>query len=375
MPNTDTFSAPLWAKMAAMPALSGGLLTEAHRRGLVAACQRDLHDDLIATLPEYNKASAGGLILPESEFDDLMDHNKRVKNHGPIYRQTLWALYRDMLDRDATYLFWRMYYCNRKGPEWVDGKPEFVKQNRCHSLFCPLCRKDKQRSRQVRAKKRFGDLPMGRLYFLTVLYKCATDLDNIKLDVEGFKGKMEREFKKAGHLAPVEMQGAMEIDLKHPWLYEVATKNGDKDYRKHCAEALGAMGVHLNQPSCPERFWLIHYHAIVDVGRNSPDEIKKVLKSAFAGSHRVRLEAFHPISKTPMATSLDKLAAYPIKSKLQYGVNIYADNPYRDNKTCYGKAYSSDDMAYLCRVVDDGGNLELVKFDIGGRGGGDEFPV
>ena len=61
---------------------------------------------------------------------------------------------------------------------------------------------------------------------------------------------------------------------------------------------------------------------------------------------------------------------YPIKSKLQYGVNIYADDPYKDNKTCYGEAYGPDDMAYLCKVVDDGGNLELMKFDLGSRGGG-----
>lgn len=369
MPKLDTISAPLWAKMATMPAFSGGLLTEAHRSGLVAACQRDLRDDLVETQPEYNKAPAGGLILPESEFRALMARNKRVKNHGPIYRQTLWALYRDMLDRDATHLFWRMYNCNRKAGELVDGKPKLVKQNRCCSLFCPSCRKEKQRSRQVRAKKKFGHLPMERLYFLTVLYKCATDLDDIRRDIKGFKGEMKRAFGKAGHLSPVEMQGAMEIDLKHPWLYEVATKGGDQDYRGHCAEALGAMGVHLDQPSCPDRFWLIHYHAIVDVGRNNPDEIKKVLKSAFDGSHRVRLEAFHPIDKTPMATSLDNLAAYPIKSKLQYGVNIYANDPFRDNKTSYGKAYSSDDMAYLCKIVDDGGNIELVKFDLGSRGG------
>ncbi len=123
MPNTDTFSAPLWAKMAAMPSFGGGLLTDAHRSRLVAACQRDLRGDPAPSLPEYNKTPAGGLILPEAGFADLMERNKRVKDHGPIYRQTLWALYRDVLDRDATHLFWRMYYCNRKGPEMVDGNP------------------------------------------------------------------------------------------------------------------------------------------------------------------------------------------------------------------------------------------------------------
>lgn len=369
MPHLNTISGPLWAKMLAMAPFSGELLTETHRQALVAACQRDFANNLAITLPESKKQPSGGLILPEGDFDDLMARNGRVKKHGPIYRQTLWALYRDMLDRDGTALFWRMYYCNRKGPERVNGKVKMVKQNRCHSLFCPSCRAEMQRRRQTRAKKHFGHLSMNRLYFLTVLHKCVTDLDDIRNDIYGFKGKMKRAFKKVDHLAPVEMQGAMEIDLKHPSLYEVATMEGGIAYRQHCSEALGALGVHFDQPSCLERFWLIHYHAIVDIGGNTPDQVKEVLKEAYPGNHRVRLEAFHRVNRTPKATSLDKCTSYPLKSKLQYGVNIYADDPSKDNKTCYGKPYDAEDMAYLCKAVDDGGNLELMKFDFGSRGG------
>ncbi len=361
MPSQNTLSGPLWAKMAAMPPFGSGLLLKTHRQALVGACQRDFYTNLATTLPEYTVPS-GGLILPEGDFNYLMKKNGRVRNHGPIYRQTLWALYRDMLDRDGTALFWRMYYCNR------DGK-NGGKQNRCNSLFCPSCRKEIQKRRQTRAKKHFGHLPMNRLYFLTVLHMCATDLDDIKKDVGRFKRKVKRAFGKAEHLSQVKMQGAMEVDLKHPWLYDVATKDGDRDYRKHCLETLGALDVHLGQPNCPDRFWLIHYHAIVDIGGNTPDQVKEVLKDAFPGNHRVRLDAFHQVDKTPKAISLDKCASYPLKSKLQYGVNIYADDSFKDNKTCYGEAYALEDMAYLCEAVDDGGNLDLMRFDYGGRSG------
>lgn len=369
MPNQNTLSAPLWAKMTNMPAFNGGLLTESHRQALVGACLRDYHNNLASTLPEY-KAPSGGLILPEGNFDFLMGMNKRVRNHGPIYRQTLWALYCDLLDRDGTDLFWRMYYCNRMGPEWVNGKPKMVKQNRCYSLFCPTCRKEIQGRRVTRAKKHFGQLPINRLHFLTVLHKCTSDLDGIKNDVAGFKGKVKRAFRKAEHLSRIEMQGAIEVDLKHPSLYEVATMDGSQDYRQHCAEALGALGIHLGQPDCPDKFWLIHYHGIVDIGENTPEQVKEVLKDAFPGNHRVRLGSFHPIDKTPKKVSLEKCATYPLKSKLQYGINIYADDPYKDNKTCYGEAYAPEDMAYLCKAVDYGGNLELMKYDFGCRGNG-----
>jgi hypothetical protein len=369
MPNQNTITEPLWKEMATMPAFHGGLLTESHRQALVGTCLRDYHNNLATTLPEC-KARSGGLILPEGDFDSLMGMNGRIRNHGPIYRQTLWALYRDLLDRDGTSLFWRMYYCNRKGPEWVDGKSEMVKQNRCYSLFCPSCRKEIQRRRVTRAKKHFGHLPMNRLYFLTVLHKCATDLDRIKSDIAGFKGKVKRAIRKAEHLSQVEMQGAMEIDLKHPSLYEVATMDGSRDYRQHCADALGALGIHLGQPDCPDKFWLIHYHAIVDIGQNTPKQVKDVLKNAFSGNHRVRLDSFHSVHKTPKKTSLNKCATYPLKSKLQYAENIYADDPDKDNKSCYGEAYTPEDMAYLCKAVDDGGNLELMKYDYGSRGNG-----
>jgi hypothetical protein len=166
------------------------------------------------------------------------------------------------------------------------------------------------------------------------------------------------------------MQGAMEIDLKHPSLYEVATKDGGQDYRMHCAEALGALGIHLGQPDCPDKFWLIHYHGIVDIGRNIPDQVKEVLKDAFPGNHRVRLDLFHSVDKTPKMILLEKCATYPLKSKLQYGTNIYADDPDKDNKTCYGQAFAPEDMAYLCTAVDNGGNLELMKHDFGSRGKG-----
>jgi hypothetical protein len=67
---------------------------------------------------------------------------------------------------------------------------------------------------------------------------------------------------------------------------------------------------------------------------------------------------------------LEKCATYPLKSKLQYGTNIYADDPDKDNKTCYGQAFAPENMAYLCTAVDNGGNLELMKHDFGSRGKG-----
>lgn len=360
MPNQNTLYTPLWEKMASLAPFNGGLLNNNHRQALVGACQRDFYNNLANTLPEYSPPS-GGLILPEGGFDDLMERNGRVRNHGPVYRQTLWALYRDMLDREGTKLFWRMYECNRDGE---NGR----KQNRCNSLFCPSCRKVIQRRRSKRAMKRFGHLPMNRLYFLTVLHKCATGLGDIEKDIGQFKRKVKYAFNKAEHLSPVEMQGSMEIDLKHPSLYEVATVGCGSDYRQHSMEALGALGIHLGQPDCPDMFWLIHYHAIVDIGQNTPVQVKEVLKDAFPGNHRVRLQAFHPVHKTPKMVSLDKCATYPLKSKLQYGENIYADDPLKDNKSCYGSAYALEDMAYLCVAIHNGGNLKLMKYDYGSRG-------
>ena len=360
MRHPNHSSAPLWSILANMPSFTGSLMTETNRQALVDACQRDFDVNLTKTLSDYNKPS-GGLILPERHFDDLMGRNGRVNNHGKIYRKTLWALYRDMLDRDGTSLFWRMYECNRDSE---NGR----KQNRCNSLFCPACRTAIQKRRQSRAKDKFSDTPHNQLYFLTVLHKCVTELNDVKKDIASFKSKMKRTFKKADHLSSVETQGAMEIDLKHPWLYNQATLDGDRDYRKHCAEALGAMGINFDDPECPDKFWLIHYHAIVDIGVNDPDQIKEVLKSAFTGNHRVRLESFHSEDKTPKDTSLDKCASYPLKSKLQYAVNIYADDPDKNSKTCYSKEYSPEDMAYLCCAIDKGGNLQLMKYDFGSRG-------
>jgi hypothetical protein len=213
---------PLWAKLADMRSFQDGLLTETHRQALVQACLRNFNTN-IGNVPEKSKEPTGGLILPEADFDALMDRNGRVKNTQIIYRQTLCALYSDLLDRDGTALFWRMYYCNCKALTRVDGEIKKNK-NRCRSLFCPSCRTEIHNRRKTRAKKKFGHLPKNRLYFLTVLHKCSADLDNIKQDVKSFKAKMKRAFTKADRLSPIEMKGSMEIDLKHPSLYEVATK-------------------------------------------------------------------------------------------------------------------------------------------------------
>jgi hypothetical protein len=124
---------PLWEKLADMRSFQDGLLTETHRQALVQACLRNFNTN-IGNVPEKSKEPTGGLILPEADFDALMDRNGRVKNTQIIYRQTLCALYSDLLDRDGIALFWRMNYCNRKAPTRVDGEIKKIK-NRCRSLF------------------------------------------------------------------------------------------------------------------------------------------------------------------------------------------------------------------------------------------------
>jgi hypothetical protein len=371
MTYENTFTAPLWAKLTTDPILEnwcGGLLTDAHRSDLIRASFAAASDATPETfIPAYESSRSGGLFHPKADFDSLISGNMAIKRRGPIYRKMLWALYRDSLDREATDLFWRIYYCHRKAPEFVDGKSKMVRHNYCRSMFCPTCRDRHQSQRRKLAMKLFARRPHHKLQFLTVLYDCPLRLNGIKALVGNFKKEVKQAFDRVDHLSPIRCLGAMELDLKHPWLFEVATIDGDTAHRTHCKQAFASMDIDLDSPTCPDRWWLLHYHALVDIGDNDIDGVKKVFKQTFPGAHRVRLSGLHEEDKTPKTESIQNLASYQLKSKLQYAENIYANDPTRPNKSRYGKEFAPEAMAEICKVFDDNGNIELVKYDYGRR--------
>jgi len=237
-------------------------------------------------------------------------------------------------------------------------------------MFCPSCRDKRQKERSKLALDLFSDRPHDRLHALTILYQCPTNLDNIKPLIERFRYEVDYTFQKAKHLSPVQFHGAMELDYKRPSLFEVTTLDGDTAHRAHCKQAFAAMGIDLNSPACPESWWLVHYHAIVDVGKNSASAVNQVLHDAFKGAHRVRMTGLHDEGWTPKLESIENLSNYQLKSKLQFGENIYSDDPTRQNRTCYGAAYEPHIIAQLCKTFDENKNIYLIKFDYGSRGSG-----
>ena len=249
----------------------------------------------------------------------------------------------------------------------VDGEAIKVRQKKCRSMFCPSCRQERQKERQKRALKLFGHRPHDRLYSLTILYNCPTSLDKMAGLIGQFKGEVKAAFDKANHLSPVRFQGAMEMDLKHAALFAITNDAGGYETREHSKQAMAALGIDIESQSCPPEWWLLHFHALVDIGSNSLAVVKQVLKASFKGSHRVQLKALHSPNKTPKVKSIENLAAYQLKSKLQYAENIYADNPSVPNKSRYGKAYDPLTMANLCKLYDRQGNIDFVKYDFGTR--------
>lgn len=190
----------------------------------------------------------------------------------------------------------------------------------CQERHCPRCRAFIQEREARRVNTLFGQTPQNRLKFLTLLlpvsYDPITDLPVLR---QATAALLHNQFKKT---PGIRVYGTFEIDIKDRWI-----DNSPKS--QPVLEALG-MDWRRADPA-----YLLHLHAIVDLGNHKRDKVRQVIAERFDKPYQVRLAAFR--KEQSRTENLTRIAHYMTKYRLQYADNIYGKKIYE--KATYGSFY------------------------------------
>jgi hypothetical protein len=277
---------------------------------------------------------------------------------GRMFITTVEALFSDSDDAEALKIGVRLANCCPRSP--------------CGLVFCPRCRKAKQAKIAADVIDRFGLVPRDRLRFLTVIDSVQTSHQDLPAAFRRFRKKLANAFSKSAPDARV--FGYLEVDIKTPDMFNGTYQNSHGvavDHRPHAKALLKGLGLDLDSPPHPAKFYLLHLHAIVDLGCDTNDlNSDAILKRSFPHPYQVRVTPLWPEQPrcegdkrfATVEESLTRISGYMLKFKLQYADNIFADSPGKTTLSKYKGAYPASDIVDLCKLADDGQNFKMFGY-------------
>ena len=221
----------------------------------------------------------------------------------------------------------------------------------CNSPFCPRCRHKRQKDAAKDALLKFSYVPRNQLRFLTILLPVLYGPD--KTDLKQRRDKAKKDIIKALRpLNDVRLFGYFEIDVKEASSLVINSR------AYNVLSDLGLMpftGCGFEYP------YLLHYHAIVDLGQNTVDQFRSALQPHFPHNYQINIKQLY--AQKLVSENLHDLAFYMLKFRAQFSTNIYADDD-TENKsmTRYRDLYPQRRMSHYVSLVHDVGKFKFFKF-------------
>lgn len=213
----------------------------------------------------------------------------------------------------------------------------------CNSPFCPMCRHAQQQRFAQEVGSAFANVPNADLRFLTILLSVHYDPADLTLDLINRVKKQLQNFKRSRHLLygkHVRWLGAFEVDAKQA--SEVKTTNQ--------VRALIPLGY---DQSDQRPFYLLHFHAVVDLAGLESDQVRSVLTHFYPHAYQVKLQSLR--SDKDKATNLRDLSTYMLKFRIQQSDNLHCDDnddqPATYKRTVYTDLYQPSLIRSSAKIV------------------------
>lgn len=201
-----------------------------------------------------------------------------------------------------------------------------TKSKRCQCPFCPFCRKNFQENAVKTTLPLFINVPIEHLRFLTILlpvsYFPKTEAQN---QIHQYTQQIRNILN--GGFNDVRMYGFYEVDVKRPSLVK---------HRPRSKEVLTKLGMDL---TLNDDAYLLHLHALVDIGKHSKDDIRDALTNrVFDNPYQVRINQLH--STKTKKDNIINITNYMLKFRLQFADNLYGNQ--QEGKVMYGSLYEDE---------------------------------
>jgi len=221
----------------------------------------------------------------------------------------------------------------------------------CNSPFCPRCRHKRQKAAAKDALLKFSYVPRDQLRFLTILLPVLYGLD--KTELKNQRDEAKKLITKALRpLKDVRLFGNFEIDVKDA---------DDLVTNSRAYNVLSDLGLMPFTGRGFEYPYLLHYHAIVDLGQNTADQFRSALKPDFPHNYQINIKQLY--AQKLVHDNLHDLAFYMLKFRAQFSTNIFADDDTENRSMArYRDLYPERVMREYVSLVHDVGKFQFFQF-------------
>ncbi|CAA7620384.1 hypothetical protein [Magnetospirillum sp. SS-4] len=227
------------------------------------------------------------------------------------------ALCSDLADKDATALAHRLMHCSTHKP--------------CKQPFCPMCRHNQQRKFADKMLAAFSHVPASQLRFLTFLHSVHYDAASISSTLVK---RVKRSVRNA--LNVINKNNGTSVQLLGSFEIEAFAANAILSDRKLLS--LKPLGL-VESSNLP--FFLLHFHAVVNLGSLSESKLLSMLKSSAHFPHKYQVLLQHLHSDKSQDKNLETLATYMLKFRLQHSQRLKFEDDQNQmyKRTCYASLY------------------------------------
>ncbi|CAA7622703.1 conserved hypothetical protein [Candidatus Terasakiella magnetica] len=228
------------------------------------------------------------------------------------------ALNDNPADVAAKEILFKMLHCSASRP--------------CKKPYCPMCRFNRQEEFSNEMLAAFSHLPASQLRFLTILhhieYNAAAIVHDTIKDLNKKIRNLLNEFESDQNYK-IQLLGAFEIEV-----FPAGAVLSDR-------KLLSLTPLNL-QPTNNSPFFLLHFHAVVNLGSCPDTKLLSAFKSKgqYPNKYQVLLQPLY--STKTVSDNLSTLAKYMLKFRLQYSKPTSAVGQNQlFARTCYASLYSS----------------------------------
>lgn len=227
----------------------------------------------------------------------------------------------------------------------------FSKLYFCNSPFCPRCRHKRQKVAAKLAILKLSHVPRDQLRFLTILLPVLYQPD--KTDLKNKRDETKKLITKALRpLTDVRLFGYFEIDVKAA---------SDLDINSRAYKVLSDLDLMPFAGGAFEYPYLLHYHAIVDLGQYTVAQFRSALQPDFPHNYQINIKQLY--AQKLVSENIHDLAFYMLKFRAQFSTNVFADDD-TENKSMahYRELYPEKLMSEYVSLVHDVGKFKFFKF-------------
>ena len=249
------------------------------------------------------------------------------------------ALNDNPADVAAKEILFKMLHCEPRDP--------------CKKPYCPMCRFNRQEEFSDEMLAAFAHLPASQLRFLTILHRIEYNaalidsvvINDLKTKIRNLLNRMEKKLN-----CKIQLLGAFEIEV-----FPAGAVLSDR-------KLLSLTPLNL-QPSNNSPFFLLHFHAVVNLGSCPKKKLLSALKTKkqYPSEYQVLLQSLY--STKTVADNLSTLAKYMLKFRLQYSkpTNAVGQNQLFA-RTCYASLYSLPIAKSIVMLADRCNNFNGLTF-------------